>query len=105
MNTTLPDLTKHRLILNQMRDQILSGHLKPGERLPTRRQIEQQFAAGPVTVQRALDRLARDGFVVAQGRRGTFVAQRPPHLSQYALVFPSPTVKSSLLYGALVQAA
>ena len=40
------------------------------------------------TVQKALNELARDGFVVAQGTRGTFVAGQLPHLARCGIVFP-----------------
>ena len=38
---------------------------------------------------RAIDQLKRDGFVRASGRQGLFVSETPPHLCQYALVFPN----------------
>jgi DNA-binding LacI/PurR family transcriptional regulator len=41
-----------------------------------------------MTVQRAFDRLLRDGYVYSRTREGTFVAERPPHLSRVGLVFP-----------------
>jgi hypothetical protein len=47
------------------------------------------FSASRVTVQKALDRLADEGFVYAKGRRGTWVAEHPPHLWHYGLVFPN----------------
>jgi DNA-binding LacI/PurR family transcriptional regulator len=40
-------------------------------------------------VQRALEQLRRDGFIVVNGRQGTYVTQNPPHLTNYALVFAS----------------
>jgi DNA-binding transcriptional regulator YhcF (GntR family) len=78
---------KRSLIEESLRREIVSGRIRPGGRMPTRSEIETRFAAGPFTVQRAIDRLAGDGFVVARGPQGTFVAERPPHLCCYALVF------------------
>ena len=75
-------------ILSALRDRIVSGALASGERLPTRLEIEKQFGASPVTVQRALQRLKAEGFVTASRGDGTYVAQRLPHLTRYALVFP-----------------
>jgi DNA-binding LacI/PurR family transcriptional regulator len=40
-----------------------------------------------VTVQKALSRLERAGFIVSRGREGSFVADRPPHLFRYGIVF------------------
>jgi DNA-binding LacI/PurR family transcriptional regulator/DNA-binding transcriptional regulator YhcF (GntR family) len=74
-------------ILEHLRSQIIAGDLLPGVQLPTRRELEKQYGVSMGTVQQALDRLSQDGFVVADGRRGTHVAEHPPHLSQYALIF------------------
>lgn len=80
-------LTKNDLIVNDLRHRIVSGALSPGDQIANRVQLEETFQASPVTVQKALDRLSRDGFVRAYGRRGTFVASDPPHLCHYALAF------------------
>src|SRR5690349_1494491 len=95
---------KHRTISAQIRRQILQGAYPPGGRLPTREQLERRFRASRVTVQKALDRLTRDGFVRANGRQGTFVVDRPPHQSRFALLFPqhiTPNAYAAPLYRAL----
>lgn len=76
------------LIVQEIREQIVAGHLMPGSRLPTRDKIGQKYGAGPNTVQRALDRLREDGFICSSGRNGTHVSGEPPHLCRYGLVFP-----------------
>ena len=81
--------TKRRLIVQTLRKEIVTGTRVPGSQLPTRTELVTQFAASSITVQAALDRLGRDGFVVARGRQGTFVAERPPHLFNFGLVFPT----------------
>jgi DNA-binding LacI/PurR family transcriptional regulator/DNA-binding transcriptional regulator YhcF (GntR family) len=81
-------VAKRERIAMHLRQQIVSGHYGPCDRLPTRRELERSFAVSTITIQSALDVLQRDGFVDAQGRRGTFVSERPPHLHQYALAFP-----------------
>src|SRR5262245_52642416 len=81
-------------IITQLRNAIVRGTRSPGSRLPTRLEMAKQFGTTVVTVQRALDHLAADGFVTANGRSGTYVAENPPHLSHYALVFgyrPAPS--------------
>jgi DNA-binding LacI/PurR family transcriptional regulator len=79
---------KKRQIIEAMRRQIVGGALAPGARVPTRRELSRQFAGTLTTVQQALASLERDGFVVSRGKRGTFVADAPPHLHQVALIFP-----------------
>jgi DNA-binding LacI/PurR family transcriptional regulator len=50
-------------------------------------QLVEQFQVSGVTIQRALDRLVREGFICTRGRHGTFVTANPPHLCNYGLVF------------------
>lgn len=78
---------KHTGVAERLRQQILCGDLPLGSRLPARRELERTFNASRVTIQRASDRLKREGFIVARGAVGTFVADRPPHLTNYALAF------------------
>lgn len=79
---------KQQEILACLRQEIVSGQYPPGARLPTRTELEQRFGVSTITVQRALDCLVDDGFVHASRKRGTFVADYPPHLSRYGLVLP-----------------
>ena len=91
MSTTSPTLgrpaDRTRLILQELRQQILLGQLEPGMRLPTRVEIEQRYGAGTATVQRALEQLRRDGYDRVNGKQGTYVVPNPPHLTRYAIIF------------------
>lgn len=78
---------KHTGVAAQLRRSILSGDLSPGARMPTRREVEQSFDASRMTIQQAFDRLVHDGFIVTRGAAGTFVADNPPHICNYALAF------------------
>ena len=75
-------------ILTDLRRRITANLWPPGGQLPTREELEKKYKASSRTVQRALTQLINDGFVRADGRRGTFVVDHPPHLSNYGLVFP-----------------
>lgn len=50
----------------------------PGSRLPSVRDLMARHRAGPVTVQRAVARLAEEGLVEPRPGHGTFVAAAPP---------------------------
>lgn len=67
---------------------IKDGHFPPGSRLKGREAFCRRFKTTPVTVQRAFNRLVKDGLVTSVKSSGTFVAERPPCLWRYALVFP-----------------
>ena len=78
---------KHGTIASQLRRQIINAHYRPGEILPTRAVLCQRFGTTAVTLQKAFARLKEDGFIVTNGRHGSRVAERPPHLSRFGLVF------------------
>ena len=80
---------KQQLILAELRNDIVEGRLALGAKLPTHVELAQRFSVSNVTIQRALDRLVHEGFIATNGRRGTFVTPRPPHVSRYAMVFPT----------------
>lgn len=76
-------------IVDHLRQRIITGRLKPQDRLPTRRQLQARFRASLATVQEALQQLTDDGFVEPRGKAGTFVTAQPPHTRRYAVVIPS----------------
>lgn len=56
----------------------LAGERAPGARLPSVRALMAELRVSPVTIQRALDTLVRDGVLDARPGLGTFVARPPP---------------------------
>src|SRR5689334_611059 len=74
-------------IADVLRRKIVNGDWSPAQRLPTHRELLSQFDVSIATMQRAVDELVADGFVETRGRLGTFVADHPPHLCHYAMVF------------------
>ncbi|MDN5362078.1 MAG: hypothetical protein PWP70_1125 [Moorella sp. (in: firmicutes)] len=55
--------------------QILAGVYKPGEQLPTVRQLAVELSINYNTVNRAYMELERDGYIISRKGRGTFVAE------------------------------
>jgi len=75
-------------INRRIRRNIRCGIYKPGEKLPSRVELQSHYDTTPVTIQRAFDKMNADGFIRSDGQRGTFVADYPPCLNHYAVVFP-----------------
>ncbi|MEV8476569.1 winged helix-turn-helix domain-containing protein [Streptomyces sp. NPDC051173] len=63
-------------IADALRADIVSGKLKPGEKLPAVRQIAERFEVAAGTATKALQLLAKRGFVRAESTRGYFVNEQ-----------------------------
>jgi DNA-binding transcriptional regulator YhcF (GntR family) len=70
----------------QVRTQLLTGvregHLPPGAKLPTVRQLADQLGIAVNTVARAYRLLEDDGIVETFGRRGSFIANQGDAIQQ-----------------------
>jgi DNA-binding LacI/PurR family transcriptional regulator len=75
-------------IARLLRERIVKGRWQAGQRLPTHRELEEEFRTSSVTVQNALNLLQKHEFVRTAGRQGSFVTDHPPHLYTYGIVFP-----------------
>lgn len=62
-------------IMEYLRQQIRDGVLKPGDRIPSERELAERFRASRMTVRHALNQLAWEGIIDRQQGRGTFVAE------------------------------
>ncbi len=84
-----------------LRQRMLTGDLPPSARFPRRDDLQEEFSVSRDTIQRVFDQLLADGFIIANGRAGTFVVERPPHLHRFALLFPEPVSRWSRFWHAL----
>jgi len=65
-------------LYGQILEQIVSGVLGAGDRLPSEKQICERFGVSRPIVREALLRLQADGLVVSRQGSGSFVQRRPP---------------------------
>ena len=61
-------------IVDGIRDQILSGVLRTGDKLPSVRELAAQLTINPNTIQRAYRELESEGFIYSMTGKGSFVA-------------------------------
>lgn len=75
-------------LVEQVRQALLNGALRPGDRLPTVKEVVGALAINPNTVLKAYRDLEREGLVEGRQGVGTFVLRRPDG--------PSPTEQAAL---------
>ena len=65
-------------LAQQVKHAVRYGMLRPGDRIPTAREVVEELAINPNTVLKAYRELERDGFVTSRPGAGTFVAKDAP---------------------------
>lgn len=69
-------LPKYRRILDDLREAIETGQLKPGDKLQTEAELGKVYQASRITVARAVNELMQQGLVSRRAGSGTHVLQR-----------------------------
>jgi DNA-binding GntR family transcriptional regulator len=68
----------YQQIADDLRAQIASGELPPGERLKSNRALSEQYGVAAETIRQALDVLRQEGLIASQSTRGTYVLRPNP---------------------------
>lgn len=74
------DVPLHRQLESAIREAILSGVLRPGERMLSSRELQTHLGVSRNTVTEALNQLDAEGYIVTRRGVGTFVA---PNIRQF----------------------
>jgi GntR family transcriptional regulator len=64
-------------IMDRIKHLVATGTLKPGDQLPTIRQLSVALRVDPNTVVHAYRELDREGIISTQQGRGTFISEHP----------------------------
>lgn len=70
-------------ISDRIKQFILSGEYKPGDQIPTVRQIALDAAVNPNTVQHAFNELESEGLILSRGTLGRFVTDDTERINKY----------------------
>jgi|TARA_B100000315_G_scaffold256184_2_gene301497 GntR family uxuAB operon transcriptional repressor len=73
-----------------LRQEIFSDHYSNGQRLPSERQLAEDYSASRATVREALQSLERSNLVVRRRGSGTYVAYTAPHVEDDVAEITSP---------------
>src|ERR671926_1919948 len=80
-------------LYTRLRDDILAGRLRPGERLPPSRALAGQLAVSRTTVVLVYDQLVAEGYAEARQGAGTYVSRQIPDDALAAAEGPHPLVR------------
>jgi len=79
---------KYREFIEYYRDMILSGKMKPGEKMPTVRELMKIHNVSYSTVSRGLLELEKDGLIKREHGRGIFVSEKFRKVTKAAVFLP-----------------
>ncbi|MEL6211212.1 MAG: PLP-dependent aminotransferase family protein, partial [Pseudomonadota bacterium] len=96
------DGTLQQRIKRLVVDGILSGRFRPGERMPSSRQLAKRLGISRITVTIAYTDLVADDYLVARGRSGYFVSDTAPTAPRFEVA--QPRSEGSVDWGRLLSA-
>ena len=67
---------KYYTLMEALKEHILSGTIKPGQKLPSENELTREYALSRHTVRKALALLENEGYITAQHGKGTFCSER-----------------------------
>jgi DNA-binding transcriptional regulator YhcF (GntR family) len=62
-------------IINYLKSELISGNLKPGDKLPSVRDLSSSLKVNPNTIARVYQELEREGITFTQRGTGTFIRE------------------------------
>jgi GntR family transcriptional regulator len=68
----------YQRIAEELRAAITAGSMRPGDRIPSERELAQRYGTTHMTVRQAVGLLKEEGLVITRQGLGSFVRSRPP---------------------------
>ncbi|MDJ0986611.1 MAG: FadR/GntR family transcriptional regulator [Desulfobacterales bacterium] len=75
---TIQKSSTPEIIINEIVEHVKSGQLKPGDKLPTERDMSQMFGVGRSSIREAIKGLVLSGYLESAQGKGTFVRKDLP---------------------------
>ena len=85
-----PGVPFYEALYRCIREDILSGVLKPGEKLPSKRALAQNLEVSKITVEAAYNQLLAEGFIASREKVGYFVESVEHHAAHRPAIQPEP---------------
>ena len=94
---------KYYDIMEDLRKQIISGNIKPGEKLPSENELSAEFQVSRQTVRKALQILQNEGYIYAEHGRGTFCSEMMRHTGKSKNIAVVTTYLSDYIFPRVIQ--
>ncbi len=94
---------KYVVLMADLKDQILSGQIKPGDKIPSENQLASSYKISRHTVRKALAILENEGYLSAEHGRGTFCSERMRHQKNSKNIAVITTYISDYIFPRLIQ--
>ena len=88
------DSTLYTILVNDIKNKIISGELKSGEKLPSENELLDIYSLSKTTVSKSMQILANEGYIGSVSRVGNFVSQ-PKYIS-YSLQYSAADIISKI---------
>ncbi|MEE9517675.1 MAG: GntR family transcriptional regulator, partial [Candidatus Adiutricales bacterium] len=75
---TIQKRSTPEIIINEIVQHVKSGELKPGDKLPTERDMSQMFGVGRSSIREAIKGLVLSGYLESSQGKGTFIRKAIP---------------------------
>lgn len=94
---------KYYTLMEALKEQILSGTIKPGQKLPSENELTREYALSRHTVRKALALLENEGYITAQQGKGTFCSERVIQRHNSKNIAVTTTYLSDYIFPRLIQ--
>ncbi len=95
--------SKYYVLMEQLKESMISGNIKPGEKLPSENELSRQYNLSRHTVRKALAILTQEGYVEAFHGKGTFCSEKVRHTRKSGNIAVVTTYISDYIFPRLIQ--
>lgn len=95
--------SKYYALMEHLKESIISGRIKPGEKLPSENELSNRYSLSRHTVRKALSILAQEGYVEAFHGKGTFCSEKMRHTRKSKNIAVVTTYISDYIFPRLIQ--
>ncbi len=94
---------KYLVLMEQLKADILSGNIRPGDKLPSENELSKKYSLSRHTVRKAIGILAQEGYIEAFHGKGTFCSESLRHMQQSKNIAVVITYISDYIFPRLIQ--